>query len=140
VRAYLDVEQARFGERLQFRIVAGPEAGSVRIPAMMLQTLVENAVKHGVSALSTAGIIDVHARVHKGRMQIEVRDSGPGFDEDVTGGQDQCGFGLRNIRERLQGYYGQEAWLRTGRDGTRNMTLVQLEMPCAQVIAETVPA
>jgi signal transduction histidine kinase len=60
---------------------------------------------------------------------IEVRDSGPGFAAGAAGPEGAGGYGLRNIRERLRGYFGDGAELRTGRDEAREMTLVSVDMP-----------
>jgi signal transduction histidine kinase len=131
VGAYFDIEKARFGERIQFRIEASEGARGVRIPAMIIQTLAENAVKHGVGALSTAGVVDVKVEVSESRIRIEVRDNGPGFESAAFFEQSETGYGLRNIRERLQGYFGDDGRLCIGRDDALGMTLVSVEMPLA---------
>jgi signal transduction histidine kinase len=141
VRAYLAIEQTRFGDRLKFSVVTGEGAESVRIPAMIVQTLVENAVKHGVGAIRTPGRIEVNATVLQERLLIAVRDNGPGFEESVmrsfhrSGG----GHGLRNIRERLRGYFGDAARLSIGRDATLKMTVVNVEMPRTAQAVEVAP-
>jgi signal transduction histidine kinase len=141
VRAYLAIEQTRFGDRLQFSVEACEGTESVRIPAMIVQTLVENAVKHGVGSIRTPGRIDVNATVSAERLRIEVRDNGPGFEESAmqsfhcSGG----GHGLRNIRERLQGYFGDAAQLSIGRDSTLGITFVNVEMPRTAQVVEVAP-
>jgi LytS/YehU family sensor histidine kinase len=77
-RAYLDVEQARFGSRLSFAIDADPSLAGAQVPSMLLQTLVENAVKHGISRVRGAGRIDIRASRNGERLRLEVRDTGPG--------------------------------------------------------------
>jgi len=131
VRAYLEIERTRFGDRLQFSILAGEGAGNVGIPAMIVQTLVENAVKHGVGAIRTPGSIDVNVTVAGTRLLIEVRDNGPGFEESAMRAfhRAESGHGLRNICERLRRYFGDAACLRIGRDNAMGMTLVSVEMP-----------
>ncbi len=133
VEAYLRVEQARFGEGLQFRMSADAAAREARIPAMFVQTLVENAVKHGVAALAAPGLVDVRACLAGPLLRIEVRDSGPGFDESGPRLPQRpgAGYGLRNIRDRLGGYFGDAARLSIGRDSGCGMTLVSIEMPLA---------
>ncbi len=133
VRSYLRIEQARFGERLQFRIESNAEAEEVRIPAMLIQTLVENGVKHGVAKLMAAGLVEVRVETaaETGDVCIEVRDNGPGFTGfDVTKlGRTGSGYGLCNVQERLRRYFGEAGKVSLGRDEGRNMTLVRIEMP-----------
>jgi signal transduction histidine kinase len=131
VRAYLDVEQARFGERLAVRIDAGGEARQARIPAMIVQTLVENAVKHGVAGIRTHAVVEVKADVSSSGLSIEVRDNGPGFPLGVMQALPPAnsGYGLRNIRERLQGHFGDAASLSIDRDAEAGMTVVGVCLP-----------
>ena len=109
----------------------------VRVPTMMVQTLVENAVKHGVAAVRGPGRIEIDARQHDDRLQVVVVDNGPGFtDEDDAGLQKrtgQSGYGLRNVRERLHGYFGDRATLVAERDQDRRVTRVSITMPLAPV-------
>jgi signal transduction histidine kinase len=141
VRAYLAIEQTRFGDRLQFSVLAGEGTESVKIPAMIVQTLVENAVKHGVGAIRTPGSIEVNASVSVERLLIEVRDNGPGFQESALRAFHHAGagHGLRNIRERLRGYFGDTACLRIGRDATLGITVVNVEMPRTAQAVEVTP-
>jgi signal transduction histidine kinase len=127
-RAYLDVEQARFGRRLEFSIDAEPALGRAQVPSMLLQTLVENAVKHGISRLRTPGRIDVSATQSDGRLTLEVRDTGPGVDSrsDVSSPPGE-GFGLRSVRDRLHGHFGAQASLELGRE--RHQTVARIRMP-----------
>jgi signal transduction histidine kinase len=140
VCAYLDVEQARFGDRLATRIEASDEARQMRIPAMVVQTLVENAVKHGVGRIRTQGVVEVSARVSTSGLRIAVADNGPGFPSGAARAlpPGNGGYGLRNVRERLQGHFGQTASLTVDRDAARGMTVVSLRLPCAAPqLAET---
>ena len=135
VRAYLDVEQARFRERLEVRIQSSEEARNWRIPAMTVQTLVENAIKHGVAAIRTQGLVEIEASVSHAMLHIAVRDNGPGFPKSQRPKpQDsRAGYGLRNVRERLEGHFGGAARLSTGRDPQRGLTVVGVDMPAAPV-------
>jgi signal transduction histidine kinase len=141
VRTYLAIERTRFSDRLEFSILVDGKAGDVRIPAMIVQTLVENAVKHGISAIRTPGKIEVDARVSGALLGIEVRDNGPGFDESgMHAFQRQAdGYGLCNVRERLQGYFGDAASLSIKRDASLEMTVVGVEMPRMFQSIEEVP-
>jgi len=135
VRAYLDIEQARFRDSLQVRIEYGNDVRNVRVPAMILQTLVENATRHGVGAISTPGIIEVIAAASADTLRIEVRDNGPGFSPAALRALESRGggYGLRNVRERLQGHFGDAAMLRIERDEARGMTVASVAMPLAAV-------
>jgi len=138
IRAYLHIEQARFGEDFRFRIECDKDAGEIRIPSMIIQTLVENAIKHGIGSLATPGFVDVRVHASEARMRIEVRDNGPGFKErGAKSHEDGGGYGLRNIRERLKGYFGEETALIIGRDEARDMTLVSIDMPRTSLAVAT---
>jgi signal transduction histidine kinase len=128
VAACLGVEKARFGDRLALDIEVAPDAAAVRVPAMCVQPLVENAIKHGTAQREGRGCIAVHAAVASGRVSIQVTDNGPGFPAAfrLESGE---GHGLRNIAGRLSGYYGASASLTWENlpEGAR----VSLEFPCA---------
>jgi signal transduction histidine kinase len=127
-RAYLDVEQARFGKRLDYSIQADDAPARAQIPSMLLQTLVENAVKHGISKLRTSGRIDIVALQRNGRLVLEVRDTGPGPDAAGAGARRSGeSFGLRSVRDRLQGHFGANASLEIRRE--HQTTVAELELP-----------
>jgi signal transduction histidine kinase len=130
VRAYLDVERARFGERLRVVIETEEEVGGARVPTMLVQTLVENAVKHGVTRTRGTARVEVRAGSKDGRLEVEVVDNGPGFDEGGAGaGRSMAGegFGLRSVRQRLRGHFGDDAAVAIERrDG---LTRVRVELP-----------
>lgn len=128
VRAYLEVEQARFGARLRFQVECDGSLRGARIPAMIVQTLVENAVKHGVAELCGPATLSVRASRQEDRLQIEVTDNGPG-PAGSKAKQHGVGYGLKNVRERLAGYFGDAAALRIGRDESRGLTVASIEMP-----------
>jgi signal transduction histidine kinase len=137
-RAYLDVEQARFGRRLEFSIDAEPALGRAQVPSMLLQTLVENAVKHGISRVRTPGRIDVRAARRDGRLLLEVRDTGPGLDASPHDRSDGESFGLRSVRERLSGYFGVDATLELVRE--HDTTVARIDMPFVEQTSPVVGA
>jgi two-component system LytT family sensor kinase len=98
---YLDLERARFGEALSFSVNADPDTGGARVPSLLLQPLVENALKHG---REPDGRAHVAIRVQRsgGDLRIEVRDGGSGPRADAPDG-----IGLSNTRARLQHLYGE---------------------------------
>jgi hypothetical protein len=133
VAAYLGVEQARFGERLQTELNVDPAAGAIPIPAMTIQPLIENAIKHGVSAVEGRGKVGLRVVLHGELLSVEVFDNGPGFAAgfslgSIGNGHSASGHGLRNVVDRLAGYYGDAAQLKweSGKEGTR----VSLKIPC----------
>ena len=101
---YLSIEKVRFGDKLRISKNMGPGAESVQVPTMILQPLVENAVKHGISRSSDGGFVKIEAeRVGKGveiRIENEGPDDGPFRFEDML----SKGIGLRNVKERLELY------------------------------------
>ncbi len=132
VRSYLEVERARFGERLQVDIQIAPDVRGARVPTMMVQTLVENAVKHGLSELIGPAVVGVHGTREGERVVIAVTDNGEGFTERATRrstGTRSGGYGLANIRQRLSGYFGDAAGLTIDRDHARGLTVVAVALP-----------
>jgi sensor histidine kinase YesM len=101
VEAYLKVMQFRLGQRLRFTLALAPELGRVQVPSMILLTLVENAIKHGIEPALRGGEIAVSAEAHDGALRIRVRDSGVGMATEPG-----TGTGLDNVRRRLQLAYG----------------------------------
>jgi len=100
VERYLAIEQVRLGDRLRVGVNVDDEVRGVRIPALLLQPLVENAVKHGVARQTEGGTVEVGAHLEGDRCVVLVRDTGNGF-----GNNDGSGFGLRSVRERLDLFY-----------------------------------
>jgi two-component system, LytTR family, sensor kinase len=122
VKAYLEVERLRLGEKLQVEIDIEPEALPVAIPILSIQPLVENAVKHGISPKPDGGRIRLEARIEaQGALRITVADTGDGFPEGHSSRLgSKSGVGLENVARRLQLYYGAEAQLdiQSNRDGS----------------------
>jgi len=126
VRDYLTIEQARFRDRLCTTVRASDEALGALVPPLILQPLVENAIRHGISAAATAGAVDVCAVVDDSRLTLTVRDDGPGMSSAPA--QPGSGTGLRTTRERLTQLYGDAANLRI-EDAPRGGTIVTLAIP-----------
>ena len=106
VTAYLEIQQIRMGRRLVFEIDVPAELRSARMPPLMVLTLVENAIKHGLSALPAGGRIEVGAALVGGNLRIRIADNGRGFAKAGGGGT-----GLANIRARLSTQFGAAATL-----------------------------
>ncbi|HEY7461750.1 MAG TPA: histidine kinase [Gemmatimonadota bacterium] len=103
---YVAIERTRFNDRLTVIEDIAPEALDARVPSMLLQPLVENAVRHGIGARSGAGRIEIRARRDNGRLALEVRDDGNGLPNGRQGVQ--TGVGLGNTRARLRQLYGED--------------------------------
>jgi sensor histidine kinase YesM len=104
VRRYLEIEQTRYSDRLTVRHDIAADAADALVPTLLLQPLVENAVRHGVAGRPGPGEVLVHARRQNGDLGITIEDTGPGFPAGGTAVAE--GVGLRNTRERLAQLYG----------------------------------
>jgi two-component system LytT family sensor kinase len=104
LRAYLEIEQARFHDRLTVSIDVPEALLACSVPSLILQPLVENAIRHGTSRLAAAGTIRVSAQALGDALVLRVADNGPGMRTPGDGGG--AGVGLRNIRSRLHHLYG----------------------------------
>ena len=111
-RAYLTILATRFGDRLRFNVQAGPGCEAHPLPPMMLLTLVENAVRHGIEPLARGGEVCVEARREDETLVIEVRDDGAGLLGSAQGNTKGQGVGLVNVRDRLASLYGDAGHLR----------------------------
>ena len=105
--AYLEIMKIRMGPRLQVQVDVPRELRDTPLPAMMLQTLVENAIKHGLEPRTAGGTVWIRARRNDGDVAITVADDGDGFSTKSAG----TGIGLKNVRERLRLMHGQDAAL-----------------------------
>ncbi|RYF74704.1 MAG: sensor histidine kinase [Cytophagaceae bacterium] len=110
VQDYLALEKVRYEERLDCRVTVDPQASYWQVPPMMLQTLVENAIKHGVSKAVNGGFVELVGRIVTGtsgrdELHIRIRNTGTLGDKLASGG-----FGLKNTSQRLDLLYGSEAY------------------------------
>jgi two-component system LytT family sensor kinase len=101
---YLEIEKIRFQGRLLLDFEIAPEAGRCPVPFLILQPLVENAVRHGIARLRQPGRIRLRACHHDGRLELEIRNDGPSDGAKIAAE----GLGLRNTRDRLNALYGQD--------------------------------
>ncbi|MCS7084795.1 MAG: histidine kinase [Bacteroidia bacterium] len=108
VQSYLDIEQIRFGERVKISVEIEEKALDMAVPAFVLQTIVENCFKHGVSKVVRDGRVELKARLSQGRLVVEVYDNGPGADASRL----RSGTGIKNVFARLETLYGRDAELR----------------------------
>jgi LytS/YehU family sensor histidine kinase len=123
VESYLDIERARFGDKLRSSIAVPTDLEKAKVPPMSLQSLVENAVKYGITPQSDGGEVVVSAAAENGSLRIEIRDTGPGFDLSAV----PAGHGLDNLVGRLNALFGVKARLNVvRRDGH---SVVEMVLP-----------
>jgi len=125
IRPYLEILKVRMEERLTTELAVSDGLLSAEFPPMMIQTLVENAIKHGLEPKAEGGSLVVRAEIVHGKLQVSVADTGLGFGKAATAG---TGVGLANIRERLQLLYGSKA----------SLTVVE-NQPSGTIVTVTVP-
>ena len=110
LEAYLDIQRTRFQDRLRVDVAVGPGTAGARVPNLVLQPLVENAIRHGAASLGGLGRISVKSERRGGRLRMEVHDNGPGPHPDARPGA-RSGVGMPNTRARLQQMYGEDGRL-----------------------------
>jgi two-component system, LytTR family, sensor kinase len=106
VNCYLEIEKVRFEERMKVTLDIAPETLDAQVPHLLLQPLVDNAVKHGISKLLEGGEIRISVHRHDDKLQFEVKDNGPGLGTQAM--LPTNGLGLSITRQRLESLYGQE--------------------------------
>ncbi|MBA4175566.1 MAG: sensor histidine kinase [Leptothrix sp. (in: Bacteria)] len=125
IRPYLEILKVRMEERLSTDVQVPDGLLSAEFPPMMIQTLVENAIKHGLEPKAEGGSLHLKAEIVHGKLQVTVADTGLGFGKAATAG---TGVGLANIRERLQLLYGPRATL-TVTENRPSGTVVTVTVP-----------
>lgn len=133
---YLDIERTRLGDRLTVDVDVDPGTLDAGVPNLLLQPLVENAVRHGVAPRAEQGWIGIRTRLHDGYVEITIEDDGPGLaPEDTTRStQPGSGVGIANCRARLEQLYGERGRLEL-REAPRGGLLVSVRIPHRQVPA-----
>jgi sensor histidine kinase YesM len=123
VESYVDIERVRFGAKLRGAVEVPAELLDAQVPPFSVQSLVENAVKHGITPQSGGGEFLVKASADTGNLRVEVQDTGPGFDLAAV----RAGHGLDNLVERLNALFGEKARLNVlRRDG---YSVVEMVLP-----------
>ncbi len=125
IKPYLEILKVRMEDRLQTEINVPEGLLSADFPSMMIQSLVENAIKHGLEPKAEGGTLTVKAEIVHGKLAVTVADTGLGFGKAATAG---TGIGLTNIRERLQLLYGNKAQM-TITENSPSGTVVTLAVP-----------
>jgi two-component system, LytTR family, sensor kinase len=128
VKDYLGLEHIRFEERLKTEFDIDPDSERFYVPPLMLQTLVENGIKHGISRLTAGGLIQMKTRVEKDRLRIRILNSGRLVNGERKG---PMGLGLKNTIQRLKLIYGEDASFRIVNEND-NFVLTELVIPQKQ--------
>jgi sensor histidine kinase YesM len=138
LRRYLEIEQIRFGDRLNVRVNAEAEVLPARVPNLILQPLVENAIRYGIGNRGKGGRIEITAEREEEALWLSVKDDGPGLSGNGKSNSDGGyveGVGLHNTRSRLQQLYGDNQELRL-LNGTNRGLEVRLKIPYHEVNLE----
>jgi len=107
LQCYLEIERVRFQDRLRTRVDVSPPALDAKVPNLILQPIVENAIRHGIAPRSTPGLIEILAKPQNGSLRIQIRDNGPGLPVDRPPEKIFTkGLGLANTERRLDRLYG----------------------------------
>jgi signal transduction histidine kinase len=136
IRPYLEILKVRMEDRLQIDVSVPDGLLSAEFPSMMIQSLVENAIKHGLEPKAEGGTLTVRAEIVHGKLAVTVADTGLGFGKAATAG---TGTGLANIRERLKLLYGNRASMSVA-ENVPSGTVVTLTVPYQAQAREGEPA
>jgi two-component system, LytTR family, sensor kinase len=130
---YLEIEQIRFQDRLTVRLAVAPETLDASVPNLVLQPIVENAIRHGIAPRSSAGLIEIRAERRDGMIELQVIDDGPGLK---PGNEEfKEGIGLANTRARLRRLYGDGHRIEI-KDADEGGLAVKLSIPFRQADVE----
>lgn len=143
---YLDIEKVRFGDRLEIRMEVAEDARAGLIPGLLLQPLVENAIKYAIAPSETGGVIAISARRNRDRLEIRLTDTGPGLAGPGLAGSgpagsgaaqkpESSGVGIANTRERLWQIYGEADLLRIENHHPRGLA-VTITLPFETAVAK----
>lgn len=128
LRCYLDIERTRFQDRLIVEVDVEPQALEVTVPNLILQPIVENAIRHGIARQTNSGRITIRAFKKRERLVMQVEDNGPGLSTNGNSNRPSEGIGLNNTRARLQQFYGDDYQLEIANSSGQGV-IVTLEVP-----------
>jgi sensor histidine kinase YesM len=134
LQKYLEIEQTRFHDRLSVRFDIDPDTLDAEVPRLILQPLVENAIKHGVSPKPGAGLVQISTRRQGDNLWIEVSDNGVGLSAGARQ-RLRSGVGLSNTRDRLECLYGDAHRIEFS-DDTRGLA-VRLQFPFRSAVTHS---
>lgn len=128
VRAYIGIEQKRFGDRLRMEQDVPEDLSSALVPALILQPLLENAIRHGIEPQRAPGLITLQVRREGRQLHLQVRDNGKGFAAAATNRFERRGIGLANTQARLRELYGANQQFTVAKGEPRGCT-VDIHLP-----------
>ena len=134
LEAYLEIERVRFGDRLKVVFQIDPQSLDAEVPSLILQPLVENAIRHGIASHIGPGLVQLASRRRGETLLLEIRDNGPGMPSNPPEG-----LGLRNTHERLRQSYGSSYSLEVRNQGERGV-VVSCELPYRPFHYEEIPS
>ncbi|MGZ3236747.1 MAG: sensor histidine kinase [Burkholderiaceae bacterium] len=138
INDYLDMMQVRMGQRLQFQLNLPADLTALSVPPLLMQPLVENAIKHGLEPKVQGGRIEVSARREGDALILSVRDTGIGLSTLTTNGTN---FGMQQVRERIGTLYGSAAKLELiSADDKEGGTLAAIHLPMSKLILSPIPS
>lgn len=131
VKTYLEIEKIRFQDRLQVEFDISDDALRTQVPNLILQPLIENALRHGVARQISVGHLQIHAAREANRLVIKIEDNGPGLNENGNRkSKTGAGVGLANTRARLGQFYGDNFSFEIAETIDSPGTVVSLNVPC----------
>ena len=119
---YLEIEKMRFNDKLDFSLEMDPALENMQIPRFLIQPLVENSIKHGISKITKKGVVNVTVKQKDNNLVISVRDNGPDFPDDLL-----SGYGLQSIYDKLDLLYPDRYKIQMHNGNDKNITIT-LEM------------
>lgn len=128
LNCYLNIEHTRFHDRLIVEMQVEPQALEIMVPNLILQPIVENAIRHGIARQTIAGRLTIRACKRDNRLILEVEDNGPGLQTNGNANGASSGIGLNNTRARLQQFYGDDYGLRIASAPTHGV-IVTIDIP-----------
>jgi len=131
LKCYLDIEHIRFQDRLTVEMDIDPQTLELMVSNLILQPIVENAVRHGASRQTGSGQLTIRAHQQSNRLIMQVEDNGPGLKMNPNGGL--SGIGLSNTRARLEQFYGEDFSLQMANSTGRGAT-VTLNVPAVPAV------
>ena len=131
VQRYLEIQQARFPDRLQIVIDVAAETRDAAVPTLLLQPLVENAIRHGIAESTKAGRVEVRTRLSGDTVTVEIVNDGPPL---APGWQEHEGVGLSSTRRRLEQLYGQRGSVEL--ENLRPGVVARVRIPYSQELGD----